>query len=64
MIGDSRYDMQMAANAGMDAIGITHGVHDADALREHSPIYCVDDLYELDQRLREDARPMTAMADL
>lgn len=27
VVGDTEYDMQMAANAGSDAIGVSHGVH-------------------------------------
>ncbi|MBW6522947.1 HAD-IA family hydrolase [Sphingomonas sp. RHCKR47] len=33
MIGDTSYDMQMARNAGVRAIGVTWGYHDAAVLR-------------------------------
>jgi len=33
MIGDSTYDMQMARAAGLFAVGVAWGYHDADALR-------------------------------
>ncbi|MGC9456048.1 MAG: HAD-IA family hydrolase [Halothiobacillaceae bacterium] len=55
MIGDSIYDMQMAANARMRAIGITHGVHDAPRLMAHGPICCVDDLLSLSGQLRDES---------
>ncbi|HHO70085.1 MAG TPA: HAD family hydrolase [Halothiobacillus sp.] len=51
MIGDSCYDMQMANNARMAAIGITHGVHNRQQLLEHAPLFCVDNLVELGERL-------------
>ncbi|MCC5854994.1 MAG: HAD hydrolase-like protein [Idiomarina sp.] len=47
MIGDSRFDLRMAAAAGVPSIGITHGVHDADTLSAESPVYIADDLLNL-----------------
>lgn len=32
VIGDTEYDMQMAANARVDALGVVHGVHSAERL--------------------------------
>ncbi len=49
MIGDSEHDMLMAGNAGVNAIGVTHGVEDAESLMIHNPLICLDnitDLYE------------------
>ncbi|MGB5275911.1 MAG: HAD-IA family hydrolase [Gammaproteobacteria bacterium] len=49
MIGDSEHDMLMASNAGVDAIGVTHGVEAAESLMLHNPLTCLDtitDLYE------------------
>lgn len=49
MIGDSEHDMLMAGNAGVDAIGVTHGVEEAESLMAHNPLTCLDsitDLYE------------------
>ena len=34
MIGDTQYDMAMAVNAGVRAIGVDWGYHSADELRE------------------------------
>lgn len=47
MIGDTEYDMQMAANAGSDAIGVSFGVHSAERLREHGALAVVDDLQQV-----------------
>ncbi len=47
MIGDSEHDMQMANNANMPCIGVTHGVHDADTLSRYDPLVCLDDITEL-----------------
>ncbi|MGD2052800.1 MAG: HAD-IA family hydrolase [Gammaproteobacteria bacterium] len=49
MIGDSSHDMLMAGNAGIEAIGVTHGVENVESLMLHNPITCLDnitDLYE------------------
>lgn len=51
MIGDTTYDMEMAQRAGVDRIGITHGVHDYQTLSQHQPIAIVDSLIELQQIL-------------
>ncbi len=47
MIGDSRFDMQMARDAGVHRIGITHGVHGAADFAPFSPHAVVDDLLSL-----------------
>lgn len=47
MVGDSEYDIQMAHNAGVDAVGISHGVHGKSHLLSLSPRICVDSLDEL-----------------
>lgn len=47
MIGDSRYDLQMAKNAGMPAIGVTWGVHDQRQLFAEQPIAIMDTIEEL-----------------
>jgi|SRR5690554_3178431 len=51
MIGDTSYDMQMAASIGMPAIGVTWGVHTPDTLALHSPQAIVSDVAELQQLL-------------
>lgn len=47
MIGDSALDLQMAANAGADGVGITTGVHDSGRLAPHAPRILLDDLRHL-----------------
>jgi phosphoglycolate phosphatase len=38
MIGDTTHDMELATNAGVDAVAVGYGAHDADALRAHGPV--------------------------
>jgi len=47
MIGDSEHDMMMAGNAGVKAIGVTHGVEDAESLMTYKPLTCLDDITDL-----------------
>jgi len=42
MIGDTEYDLQMAASAGMPSLAVCYGVHAADRLMRHKPLACVD----------------------
>ncbi|TEW43771.1 HAD-IIIA family hydrolase [Psychromonas algicola] len=44
MVGDSSYDLEMAKNAGMDSLGVSYGVHDANQLSLYDPVAIVDDL--------------------
>lgn len=47
VVGDTEYDMQMAANAGVSAVGISHGVHSTERLIAHGARHCFSDLFEL-----------------
>jgi phosphoglycolate phosphatase len=47
MVGDTTHDLQMAINAGVDAVGMTHGAHPEDQLRELKPLALLDDFDEL-----------------
>ena len=47
MIGDSEHDMRMARNAGVSAVAVTHGAHDADTLLQYEPLWCLDDITEI-----------------
>ncbi len=47
VVGDTEYDMQMARNAGVDALGVSHGVHGPDRLLAQGAIACFDDLSAL-----------------
>lgn len=44
MIGDTTFDLEMAARAEMRSIGVAHGVHEAEALERHGPLAIVPDL--------------------
>ncbi len=47
MVGDARFDLQMALNANIDAIGISHGAATRAVLSQHAPLTVVDDLVQL-----------------
>ena len=47
VVGDTEYDMQMAHSAGVEAIGIGHGVHSIERLQESGARRCFADLIEL-----------------
>lgn len=42
MIGDTEYDMEMAANAQAHGIGVSYGVHPCDRLGRHGVLGCID----------------------
>jgi phosphoglycolate phosphatase len=52
MIGDSEHDLKMASNANMRSIGVTHGVHAAEALHKHRPLTCLNNITDLSAYLR------------
>jgi phosphoglycolate phosphatase len=47
MIGDTSHDLNMALNAGVDAVAVTYGAHSANSLRTLNPVKCVDSVEEL-----------------
>ena len=47
MIGDTEFDLEMAAAIGMRRIGVSYGAHAVDRLRRHAPEMIVDDLDQL-----------------
>lgn len=47
MVGDTEYDVQMAGNAGADALGVTYGVHAPERLYRQGALHCLDRLHEL-----------------
>ena len=53
VIGDTEYDMQMARNAGVEAVGVAHGVHAAERLLAHGALRCFDDLDEFSGWLQQ-----------
>ena len=52
MIGDTTHDLQMAANAGVDAVGVAYGAHSAEVLQALSPRTVVHDVESLAAWLR------------
>jgi len=44
VIGDSKYDLDMAQQAGMRSVGVSFGVHDNQRLSAFGPLGIVDDL--------------------
>lgn len=53
MIGDTEYDLQMALNAGMDALAVSYGVHAADRLLKLQPCGVLDNILQLPDWLNE-----------
>ena len=53
MVGDTTHDLQMARNAGVDAIGMTHGAHPIDQLHAMEPLALLDDFVGLRAWLKE-----------
>lgn len=53
MIGDTSYDLHMAKNAGVNAIGVTYGAQSSDQWQHLSPMQQFDDFASLGQWLLE-----------
>lgn len=53
MIGDTEFDLQMAAAAGIPAIGVSWGYHPADHLHRQRPVAVVDDADALTRTILE-----------
>lgn len=51
MIGDTDFDLQMAANIGMPSLGVSYGVHEVERLQAHQPLAILDDLEGLPEWL-------------
>lgn len=47
MVGDTSYDLAMAAQLNMPRIGVSYGVHDVGLLHPHQPLAIVDELPQL-----------------
>ena len=56
MIGDTTHDVQMAQNAGVDAVAIGHGAHPAEQLLALAPLALVEDFTELRAWLKANAQ--------
>ena len=53
MIGDTTHDLDMAANAGVDALAVTYGAHPPETLKESPSLAHVDNVAQLSQWLKE-----------
>jgi phosphoglycolate phosphatase len=53
MIGDTTHDLDMAANAGVDAVAVTYGAHPPDTLKTSPSLAHVDDVSQLSQWLKQ-----------
>jgi phosphoglycolate phosphatase len=51
MIGDSEYDLQMANNAGIEAVAVSYGVHNAERLQQCKPLGIIHNISELSDYL-------------
>jgi HAD superfamily hydrolase (TIGR01509 family) len=47
VIGDSKFDLDMAANAGVDAIGVTTGIHSKEILSGSNPNHIVEKIHDI-----------------
>jgi phosphoglycolate phosphatase len=55
LVGDTTHDMDLAANAGVDALAVCYGAHDRELLRTRASRACLDSIDELRQWLNENA---------
>ena len=53
MIGDTTHDLDMAANAGVDAVAVTYGAHPPHTLKESQSLAHVDSVPQLTQWLKD-----------
>lgn len=53
MVGDTEYDLQMAKSAGVDALGVSYGVHSCERLLKCAPLACLDAITELPEWLNK-----------
>lgn len=51
MIGDTEFDLLMARNAGVKALGVSYGVHEKARLLACEPLACLDTLAEVGEWL-------------
>ena len=55
MVGDTTHDLQMAINAGVDSLAMTHGAHPPEQLLELKPLALLDDFPDLREWLKLNA---------
>ena len=47
MVGDTAFDLEMAANAGMPSVGVSYGAHPVERLLPHGPVKIIDQFDQL-----------------
>jgi phosphoglycolate phosphatase len=52
MIGDTTHDVQMAKNAGVEALAVSYGAHPREILENLSPLHCASSIIEMAEWLR------------
>jgi len=55
MIGDTSHDLEMARAAGVDALAVTYGAHNAEGLRACAPLTCIENVKALEEWLKSHA---------
>ena len=55
MVGDTTHDLQMAINAGMPSLALTHGAHPSEQLQALQPLALLDDFKDLREWLQTHA---------
>lgn len=53
MVGDTEFDLAMAASLGMRRVGVSYGAHSSQRLSMHGPEAIIDNISELFDLLRE-----------
>lgn len=53
MIGDTEYDLEMAARAQVSSVGVTYGSHTPERLQQHSPVHMIHEFIELEPWLND-----------
>ena len=56
MIGDTQFDIEMAHNAGVAAVAVTHGAHSPDQLLQKAPLVILEHVTYLLSWLRLQTR--------
>ena len=60
VVGDTVFDLQMAAAAKVEAVAVTYGAHDVDQLRQQQPLACVNSFPEVFEWINRQSAPSSA----
>ncbi|MGS2722428.1 HAD-IA family hydrolase [Porticoccus sp. GXU_MW_L64] len=52
MVGDTEYDLEMAANAQVPGLGVSYGAHSVERLEKHGPFAVVDCFSEVEAAIQ------------